>query len=76
MSPAYLTPKASLERSNLLSNKMVRQPHANGELVEPERVMVLGSNLHSLFNDNNEEAKILAFQLEALNNHLNETAFI
>ena len=35
-----------------------------------ERVMVLGSNLHSLFNDNNEEAKLLAFQLEALNNHL------
>lgn len=32
--------------------------------------MVLGSNLHSLFNDNNEEAKILAFQLEAPNNHL------
>jgi len=33
--------------------------------------MVLGSNLHELFNDNNEEAKLLAFQLEALNNYLN-----
>ena len=32
--------------------------------------MVLGSNLHSLFNDNNDEAKILAFQLEALKSHL------
>ena len=32
--------------------------------------MVLGSNLHSLFNDNNDEAKLLAFQLESLNNHL------
>ena len=28
--------------------------------------MVLGSNLHQLFNDNNVEAKLLAFQLEAL----------
>lgn len=27
------------------------------------------ANLHELFNDNNEEAKLLAFQLEALNNH-------
>lgn len=35
-----------------------------------ERVMVLGSNLHSLFNDNYAEAKLLAFQLETLNNHL------
>ena len=32
--------------------------------------MVPGSNLHSLFNDNNEEAKLLALQLETLNNHL------
>jgi len=38
--------------------------------------MVLGSNLQKLFNDNNDEAQILAFQLEALNNHLNETAFL
>ncbi len=30
--------------------------------------MVLGSELQELFNDSKDEAKILAFQLEALNN--------
>ena len=35
MPPAYLTPKASFGCSNHLSNKMARQSHANGELVEP-----------------------------------------
>ena len=40
-----------------------------------ERVMILSSNLHSLFNDNNDEAKILAFQLEALLGQL-DTKFV
>ena len=31
---------------------------------------MLGSNLHSIFNDNNGEAKLLAFQLDTLNSRL------
>ena len=34
--------------------------------------MVLGSNLHALFNDGSKEAKLLAFQLETLNKHIGE----
>ena len=35
--------------------------------------MVLGSNLQELFSDNNEEAKLLALQLNTLNNYLNNS---
>jgi len=63
---------ASLLRVNFspTSPLLLRQTQTNGEPVELERVMVLGSNLHSLFNDSNEEAKLLALQLERLENYL------